>query len=108
MEPSFWTPERGTFDIAHLYVREKVEEQSLETKYVSNNYNLADLLTKALPHDVHNRLSRFILVDPEADSGRQRPFPLEFHLQEQERASDDQECTLLVEECRSKWTIVHM
>lgn len=40
-------------DIKHHFIREKVEEGVIDTKRVSTRDNIADILTKPLPRDVH-------------------------------------------------------
>ena len=43
-------------DVKHHFIRQKVEDGTINTERVSTKDNLADVLTKALPRDSHNDL----------------------------------------------------
>jgi hypothetical protein len=43
-------------EVKHHFIREKVEEGTIDTKRVSTRNNIADILTKALPRETHETL----------------------------------------------------
>jgi len=48
-------------DIRYFYVRELVQDKRIQLRYIPSADNVADLFTKALPHDKHVELSKIAL-----------------------------------------------
>ena len=45
-------------DVQHHFIRDLVNNGSIEIRYVPSTENIADLLTKPLPHESHMRFTR--------------------------------------------------
>ena len=58
-------------DIRHHFLRDLVESQRLEVKPVRTNDNIADIMTKPLSKNVHNRFIRILGLDWMRERARQ-------------------------------------
>ena len=52
------------FDISHHYTREKISQKKIEVCHCSDRYQTADILTKALPRDKHERHTKEMGMTP--------------------------------------------
>ena len=52
------------FDISHHYTREKISQKKIEVYHCSDRYQIADILTKALPRDKHERHTKEMGITP--------------------------------------------